>query len=176
MIIAISGKAGSGKSTIAKELALELGYKLYSIGDLQRKFADDRNISLEELRKLEKIDKSIDIDFDNYQKSLSEKEDNFVIESRLSPFFMKKAFKIFLDCDDDERIKRISNDPKANRAVEDSKNILRRDIDDQTRLKELYNFDFLDTKNYDLVIDTTNMKINEIIDYILDKISSTKEL
>jgi len=182
MIITLSGKAGSGKSTIAKEIAQKLGYKLYSIGDLQRKFAEDKNISLEELRKLEAIDSSIDLDFDNYQKELGTKEDNFVIESRLGAFFIKQAYKIFLDCDDDVRVKRILSDPKSNRAVELNKlenpeqSILTRDAQDNERLKKMYGFDFLDMNNFDLVVDTTNMTIQQIVDYILEKINSSQKL
>ena len=46
MIIAISGKAGSGKSTIAELLAKKLKLKHYSIGNLMREMAKKKNISL----------------------------------------------------------------------------------------------------------------------------------
>ena len=66
MIITISGKAGSGKSTIAKELAKKLKLKHYSIGDLMRQIAKEKNISLIELSKLAEKDNSIDKELDNW--------------------------------------------------------------------------------------------------------------
>ncbi|MCH9028900.1 MAG: nucleoside monophosphate kinase, partial [Bacteroidetes bacterium] len=64
MIITISGKAGSGKSTVAKELARKLELKHYSIGDLMRQMAKEKNISLTELGKLAEKDDSIDKELD----------------------------------------------------------------------------------------------------------------
>ena len=46
MIITISGKAGSGKSTVAKELAKQLNLQHFSIGDIMRKMAKEKNISV----------------------------------------------------------------------------------------------------------------------------------
>ena len=54
MIIVLGGRAGSGKSTIAKEVAKKLGYKHYSMGDLQRNIAKEKGISLLELGKLQR--------------------------------------------------------------------------------------------------------------------------
>ena len=182
MIIAISGKAGSGKSTAAQNVAKKLKYKYYSIGDLQRKFADEKGITLEELRRLEEKDKSIDKQFDDYQKRLGEKENDFVIESRLGPFFLKNAFKIFLDCDDDVRVKRILSDVKLrdNRKVEFSgkdpaKQIFKRDLDDQKRYLKYYGFDFLDMRNYDFVLDSSYLTQDEVVDIILDKVKKMKK-
>jgi len=64
MIITISGKAGSGKSTVAKQLAKKLNLKHYSIGDIMRKLAKEKNISLNELSKLAEKDKTIDLTLD----------------------------------------------------------------------------------------------------------------
>jgi len=51
VIITIGGTAGSGKSSVAKELAKRLGYKFYSAGDVRRKYALSKGISLAELNK-----------------------------------------------------------------------------------------------------------------------------
>src|SRR3989338_11659150 len=99
MIIVISGRAGSGKSTIAKALSKRLNLKHYSMGDLTRQVAKERGITLLELGKLEESDDSIDRAIDNKQRELG-KGDNFVIDGRLSAFFIPHAtFKIFLVLD-----------------------------------------------------------------------------
>ena len=52
MIITISGKPGSGKSTVAKIIAAKLGLNKYSIGDLRGKMALDRGITIDELNEV----------------------------------------------------------------------------------------------------------------------------
>jgi len=48
LIITISGPPGSGKSTLSKILSVKLGLELVSMGDIFRKCAEDRCMSLEE--------------------------------------------------------------------------------------------------------------------------------
>ena len=176
MIITITGKAGSGKSTLAKSLAKRLKYKYYSIGELQRKFANSKGLTLEELRELESKDHSIDNEFDDYQKKLGETEKKFIMDSRFGALFLKDvAYKIFIDCSDDERYKRIITDTTSNRSAElktkiTKADILKRDNEDRKRSKVLYNFDYFDSSNYDLVIDSTNMTPDEVVEFALNKI------
>ena len=100
MIITISGKAGSGKSTAAKELAKKLKLKHYSIGDLMRQIAKEKNMSLNELSKSAEKDKSIDLALDKKQIELRDKTD-FVIDGRLTAYFIPYAnLKVFLECND----------------------------------------------------------------------------
>ena len=47
MIITVSGRAGAGKSTLAKALAHRLRLKRYSSGDLQREIAREKGISFQ---------------------------------------------------------------------------------------------------------------------------------
>ncbi|MCX6741353.1 MAG: AAA family ATPase, partial [Candidatus Parcubacteria bacterium] len=46
MIITLSGKPGSGKTTVAKILAEKLGYKFYSTGDLRGQMAMKRGLTI----------------------------------------------------------------------------------------------------------------------------------
>ena len=48
-IITIAGANGSGKSSTAKKIAQQLGFKHLSSGDLMRQIAKENNITLEEL-------------------------------------------------------------------------------------------------------------------------------
>jgi len=173
MIIAISGKAGSGKSTVAKELAKRLKLRHYSIGDLMRRMARQKSISLLELSRLAEKDKKIDKELDQMQINLGKKEKHFVIDGRLTAFFIPKAdAKIFLDCDDGVRAKRIikdeRKDEKGRNLKEVIKQIRQREQSERKRYKKYYNVDYYHKELYDLVIDTTFKAVEEVVDDVME--------
>ena len=173
MIVTISGKAGSGKSTIARLLAKKLNLEHYSIGDLMREMARERKISLLELSERAEEDKAIDRELDKKQIQLGKKDD-LVIDSRLAAFFIPQAdFKIFLDCDDKVRAGRIMKD---NREIEKSKNIdeaikkiKKREESERKRYKEYYDVDYCKKELYDFVIDTSDLSVGEVVERIIKK-------
>ena len=171
MIITISGKAGSGKSTVAKEVAKKLNLKHYSIGDLMRQIAKEKNMSLIELSRLAEKDSSIDTELDKKNIELRE-EDNFIIDGRLTAFFIPYAeLKVFLDCKDKVRAERILNDKREEEKSRNIsaliKTIRQREQSERKRYKNLYNVDCYDKKLYDLIIDTTNLSVNEVVEKII---------
>ena len=175
MIITISGKAGSGKSTVCKELAKKLNLKHYSIGDLMRKIAKEKNISLIELSKLAEKDKSIDKELDKKQIEFR-KKDNFVIDGRLTAFFIPNAdLKIFLECDDKVRAKRILKDERKDEESKELNKIIEkikeRELSERKRYDQYYSVDYYDKKLYGLVINTTKLSVNEVVNKILKSIN-----
>ena len=60
MIITISGPPGSGKSTLSRLLSVKLGLQLVSMGEIFRKCAEDRCMSLTEFGLLAKSNRKID--------------------------------------------------------------------------------------------------------------------
>jgi len=171
MIISISGAAGSGKSTIAKMLAEKLGWPRYYIGGIRRQKALERGMTLEEYNKLGETDPSTDAEVDEYQKELGEKENNFIIEGRTSWYFIPHSFKIYFDVDEKISAERIHGDIIKGAERNEAKNlktyndVLRslaeRRENDTRRYKKYYNINAYDKKNYDCVIDTTNLSIDE---------------
>ena len=171
MIITISGKAGSGKSTVAAEIAKKLKLKHCSIGDLMRQIAKEKKISLPELGKIAEKDKSIDEELDNQQMKLRNK-DNFVIDGRLTAFFIPDAdLKIFLDCKDKVRAERIlkdtRKDEKSSTVTEVIKKIKSREQSERKRYKEYYNVDYYNKRLYDFIIDTTKITASRVVDRII---------
>ncbi|OGF25327.1 hypothetical protein A2331_03875 [Candidatus Falkowbacteria bacterium RIFOXYB2_FULL_34_18] len=167
MIISISGTAGSGKSTVAKGLAKKLKFKHYSMGDLQREVAEEMGVSIVELGELEKTDPSIDRMIDKKQRELGKKEDNFVIDAWLAPFFIPHAIKFFLDADIGERAKRrvvAKRTTESYQRQEDAERaIAQRENTNRERWIKFYGFDFREKKNYDYIIDTTNSNVREVL-------------
>ena len=174
MIIAISGTAGSGKSTVARILADRLDLKHYSMGDFQREIAKEKGLTIVELGELEKKDPEIDHMVDDKQREIGEREDDFIIDSWLSPRFIPHAFKILLDADIDARSVRIfGREPGEYKDIHEVKEkILQREKTNRERWIEYYDYDYTDKKNYDLVIDTTDKDVSEIVDAILQKIDT----
>ena len=172
MQITISGKAGSGKSTVAKLLSEKLKLKHYSIGDLMRAMANEKGIALLELNKLAENDKSIDFELDNKLKELGKTKDNFVVDGRLTAFFIPDAeFKIFLDADDKVRAERILKDKrqqeKSKSLKETISNIKKREESEKKRYQKYYGVDYMDKKLYNSVIDTTNLIPEKVVERIM---------
>lgn len=180
MIITISGKPGSGKSTIAKLLAKKLGYKHYSIGDMQRELAQERGLTIREIGDYEARDPSFDKALDNKQKELGEKQDNFVIDAWLSAHFIPKAIKIFLDVDFDTGVKRIFKAKgrlakRKYKTIEEAKqDVKKRDEVNKERWFRYYHFNYYDKSHYDLVIDTTHITPDQVIDKIMSFVKKKK--
>jgi len=172
MIITISGMPGSGKSSVAKELAKGLNLKHYSIGDLRGKIAMDKGMTLDELNKIGEKEDWTDKEADLYQKELGEKEDNFVIDGRLSYYFIPKSFKVFLDVNSRTGAERIFKDQREDEEKKESIEEMEQAIDqrfesDKKRYKKYYNINFPNKKDFDLVIDTTNLTLKQVVEKIL---------
>lgn len=171
MIITISGEAGSGKSTVAKLVAEKLDLTHYSNGELMRSMAKERGVTILKLNKLSENDKSIDEELDQRQIKLGKEKDNFIIDSRLGFHFIPNSFKILLKAELKTRAERIFGDKRSeeeNNSVEDTMNkIEQRHASEKARYRELYGVDYLEESNYDLVLDTTNMTIEEVVEAVI---------
>lgn len=172
MIITISGTPGSGKSVVGRELASKLKYQHYSSGDFMRDMAEQKKISLLELSKIAEKDRSIDEEIDQRQIDLGMHEDNFVIDARLGFHFIPKSIKIFIDADFNIRAERIFSDrirKEHNVNLENTKeNIERRENSEKMRYQEYYNINPYNKENFNLIIDSSNISINDVVDKIIE--------
>ncbi len=181
MIITISGMPGSGKTTVAKLLAKKLRMKFYSIGDLRGRMAMERGLTLEQLNEIGMKEAWTDTEADEYQKKLAEKENDFVIESRLGFHFIPQSLKIFLDVDTMTGAKRIFNDQRPDERKKDTLSealeaIRKRTESDRKRYKKYYGInDFTDKSHYDVVIDTTRLAPKQVVEKILEMIKKLKK-
>lgn len=188
MIISFNGVAGSGKSTIAKRLAEKLGWPRYYMGGLRRDKAKERGMTLAEYNKLGETDPKTDIEVDEYQKELGEKQDNFVVEGRTSWYFIPQSIKIYLDVDKKIGAKRVFDELQKksgrneDKDLETMKDVLKshkkRIKSDRKRYKKYYNIDVYSPKNYDLVLDTSGFSIEEVFEkvynFVKERIESQK--
>jgi cytidylate kinase len=168
MIISIGGDLGSGKSTLAKQLAEALGWTRYSMGKLHRDMAASKGMTLAEHNKLAESDANIDLEIDKYQENLGKTEDNLIIEGRTSWHFIPHSLKFYIKVDDNIGAKRVllANREGEDRDMDTVENVLdslkTRKDNERKRYLDFFDIDVYDLKNYDYVIDTTNMTTAEV--------------
>lgn len=180
MIITISGKPGAGKTTVAKILAERLNYKHISMGDLRGKIAIKHGLTIDELNEIGKKEIWTDKEVDDELVRLGKEEYNLVIDTRIGFHFIPNSIKIFLEVDSKVGAERVFRDfrpdePKRETIKELEEALKKRVKNDQERYKKYYNVDFLDKAHYDLVMDTTNLTrenvVDKLIKFIKDKSS-----
>ncbi|MDD5163278.1 MAG: cytidylate kinase family protein [Candidatus ainarchaeum sp.] len=161
MIITISGMPGSGKSTLAKEIAEKLGLKHYSAGGFMREIAGERGVNLLELGRMAEHDKSIDRQVDLWTEKLGKTKDNFIIDSRLAWHFIPNSIKIFLEISMSEAARRVYKDMRKDEQENTSmkktfENMKKRLASEKKRYRDLYGINYLDKKNFDIIINSTH--------------------
>lgn len=166
MIITISGPPGSGKSTLAKILSARMGMELVSMGDIFRKQAEERCMSLEEFGLLAQRMEAIDRKLDEAQKNIAKEKDNIILEGRLSGFLVDADLKVWLKAPIEVRAERIAK--RENKSVSAATSeILERERCERERYLNYYNIDIKDLSVYDLVIDTSKWSPEEITDVVV---------
>ena len=83
-----------------------------------------------------------------------------------------------MDCDDKVRAGRIlkdeRKDEKSKNVNELIKKIKQREQSERKRYQKLYNIDYYNKKLYNLIIDTTNLTIKEVLEKILKSIKNNE--
>ncbi len=170
-VITLSGVPGTGTTTIAKLLSEKINLQLIYIGETFRMLAKEYKMTLEEFGAFAKDNPKIDEELDKRQLELAHKGD-IILEGRLSGWMAKKngidAFKILLTADLETRIKRImGREGKSYFQVKTE--ILAREQVELNRYIDLYGVNYRDPHHYDLIIDTSNLTPEQIVDKIIDK-------
>src|SRR5205823_6565612 len=110
VLITISGLPGSGKPTVARLVAEQLGLEHVYAGDIFRRQAAARGLSLEEYARRAETDHSIDRALDEQMRARAA-QDEAVLEGRLAAFMAdaagRRALKVFLDAPESVRAERI---------------------------------------------------------------------
>jgi cytidylate kinase len=163
--ITVSGPPGSGKSTLSKLLSARLGMELVSMGDIFRKLANDRCMSLDELGTLARCNDEIDRKLDEAQKKIAKEKDNIILEGRLSGFLVDADLKVWLKAPLEIRAERIAK--RENKPVSSAmKETSEREECERVRYLNYYNIDIRDLSVYDIVIDSSRLSPEEICEIV----------
>lgn len=180
MNITITGNLGSGKSSIGKVLK-EKGYEIVSTGNIFRELAMEKGLSVEAFNKqvneaAARGDRSVDKMIDDTTAKIGRERDHIMFDSRLAWNFVPDSFKVFVMTDIDEASRRVFHDSvRANSESYESqeackKALVHRQEMESVRFREIYEIDYYDMSNYNLVIESTNAAPAEIAAEILDKL------
>ena len=173
-IISLTGDLAAGKSRVADLLQKELNYPIYRNGERFRAMAVEMGMNVTEfgfyVKEHPEIDKQLVANATEYAKT----NDNFIIDAKMGWYAIPESFKVYLKVDKDEGARRAFEDTLRKKSenfstVEEyKKDMERRYQSENERYYMLYGVKRDDMSNYDLVIDTTNLSIDEVKQKILD--------
>lgn len=166
MKITFCGLPGTGKGTLGNAIAQKYGLEFTSAGDIFRSWAREENMILNDFEARAKKDSQFDNKLDARVAEYGKSNDNFVFDGRLAWYFIPDSIKIKLICDLEERIRRVASRDKI--LYDEALSIsLERDQIISNRYSEFYGInDYINDKNFDFIVDTTNLTVEQEIEQI----------
>lgn len=171
--ISITGDPGSGKSTFAKSVAALTGYEIITTGNIFRKLAAERGISITKLNEMAEMQKELDAKVDDYLMALNETKHPLVLDSRMAWHFVKSTYKVRLTVDPDVAVDRIFKDTaelreKFSTMEEAMEEVEKRKQSEIRRYQKLYGVNIGDDQNFDLVINTSHISKEDALNIFKD--------
>ena len=172
IVIAVSGPAGSGKTSHAKKLSETFNLRYVSAGQIFRRIARERGLSLIELSVLAERNPVVDLEVD-YRSRMEALKGNVVIEGHLTAWIVRDIadVAIYTYAPLDVRIRRIAEREGKN-FKEAFIETLMRERSQAKRFRMFYGIDVYDTSIFDLVIDTSKMSFEETSNIIVSYVKS----
>lgn len=183
--ITISGRIGTGKTTLANHLSQVLDWSVLDGGKIFRQLAQEKGIHIKETGKRSD---EFDLAYEERIKKMLKEEDNHIIQSHLAGFDaqgIEGVFKILVICRNKKgedkqsiRIDRLMNRDNIH-AEEARHEILEREAQDLEKFRRLYangdkNWFFWDSKYYDLMVNTYELSPTESLDFVLENLGFNK--
>lgn len=175
MIIVFAGLHGTGKSTIARQIATAFSYTYYSTGNIFRDLAKEKRMNLEEFSKYTETHPEVDLELDNRIKEMARSGKDYVFDGQMPPYLLGNLanLKVLLECNDDVRIQRMMQ--RDTRDFETQRHeTLVREASERQRFIDLYHVDIHDPilirSTFDFVVDCTSMTIDEVFQFCLKEI------
>ncbi|MDO8516686.1 MAG: cytidylate kinase family protein [Nanoarchaeota archaeon] len=171
MIITISGKPGSGKNTVSDILAKELNLERYSVGNYRREMARKRGLTIAELNALGEKEDFTDKEADNWQIEIGKTKDNFIIDGKLSYYFIPNSLKVFLNVSPEIGSRRIMLHGRIEERMNNEQEALRlwheRYNSDIIRYQKYYGLNPHDKEQFDFILDTSYRTIDKVVEETL---------
>jgi predicted cytidylate kinase len=169
--ITISGKICTGKSSVFRELLAKLKWPTFSSGAYFREYSKSHNLVL---NNAEEQTNALTRKVDGMVKEMLHKPGNLLLDAWLGGVLAEgtsDVLKVLLIADDSVRFERFAKREKVS-LEEAEKEVLLRDSSWFDKVKKIHNrSDFFDKKNYNLIIDTSNVSIEYVVSTILKSLS-----
>ena len=162
LVIAVSGKPGSGKTTHAKYLAERFNLRYVSSGALFRRIAKERGLSLLELHKLAEEDSSIDLEVDRRAEEEARKG-GAVIEGHLAVWVLGDSadLKFLFTAPLEVRARRLA--ARDGKSLDEALAEIRvREESNRRRALRYYGLDIDDYSVADLVLNTAKLDVEGV--------------
>jgi len=171
MIITISGKSCTGKTTVAKGLADDLQVPFFSVGNYYRE------------NKQSTSDAGVDKALDGKVEEFMKKENNMVLEGRMAGYILEKmrrtgyaqGISVYLTLGFHGQIERFMKRSGADDLQYAVLSTIERDKADRNRLLNAYGVDVFNHGLYDLVIDSSDKSPERIKNIIKQSIYNKGE-
>lgn len=179
--ITVSGRIGTGKTTLAEHLAERLGWSVLDGGKIFRKLTHEMGVHIKDTHKRPD---DFDVAYEERIKKMLREESGHIIQSHLAGFDaqgIKGVFKILVICRNNEgkdktsvRIDRLMN--RDGISVEEAKEeVIEREKQNLEKFRRLYakndsSWVYWDEKYYDLVVNTFSLSSKQALEYVLKKL------
>ncbi len=179
--ITVSGRIGSGSTTLASHVADTLGWNMLDGGKLFRKINDELGMSITQSNNRPD---HFDISYEERIKKMLREESKHVIQSHLAGFDaqgIEGVFKILVVCEDEEgndktdiRIDRLVNRDSV--SIDEAKHeVKEREKQHLEKFRRLYaendqDWIYWDRKYYDFVVNTYSHNATESVRLVLEAI------
>lgn len=154
LLITVSGPPGSGVTTLCEGLAASLDCGYVSGGEVFRRMADDRGMSLRQLTAAassrEELDRELDRRLQKIAREWADADKPFVLESRLAGWLAGEDadLRIWVDAPDEVRVERTADRDELGAEMRV------REVLDESRYASRYGVDISDRSIYDLTVNT----------------------
>lgn len=169
--ITISGDIGTGKTTLARNLSLKLGWKYFNLGDFIRGWYKESGFSLQDVNLIPPdLDRKLDEDF---KKRIAEDQET-IFESRLAGYLSRKVpdvLRVLCLSDITTVVERVAK--RDNLSLKEAKTqALTRSKSLREKFERLYKIDdYLNPKYFNLVIDTARLNQQQSLQRVLDTLN-----
>lgn len=167
--IALAGQLGAGCTEVAEIISRKTGIRMFNSESLMRKFLAETAMKFRNFEEyISSGEVRIDRIFEGLVLDIINLEDRVIVEGRSALFLLKRGdvFKVLLVADDKFRISRIAERRKI--SLERAEEEIKHSDDEREHLvKRFYGLNWLNPKNYHLVVNTSFKKMEDVAETVL---------